>query len=798
MCAKNCVPYLDFDSKLHYNKSKYVHERQQNMKITPIKIAVSMVMGVLATIVFGKLVPVALLIAGVIASILCSVIRRRFDISFLVIAITVSVASLSFSYSTSTRNHPTINYIDKYVTLTGELTSPARESAYNENFRYFLRLESVSNRYGEVKTNETVLLTTPVRLNCGSRVSVRGIIDNLPQQMNENGFDTAMHYKSRDIFTRIFTEDISVISTDSPSLYSLGGRISEFIDGIIYKYYSGDGAAVLSAILTGSTHHFSSEYKDVLSETAFMRFFHPAYLHIWLILAIVGITKKFIPRTLRDILIILIFFSYAVLQSGGTGFSRCLVSFGLATLFRLVYGSDYYPDTMATIVSISVLTMPAIIFNAGFVLSVLGGMLVWAFAPYLTEKLVRVPRFLRRALSVILVCMFLYTPFSICYFNGLCIYAFIMPLITAPLIICALITGPLTLLFMELWGFAPVVSGYTDFVVNTFYKLPYFINNLPLSDINIATPSTATVFAYISGVLLLYYIINNRKRQVYFFSAILTGLVLSIVATSVIRIGTAEFTFVNVDQGDGAVIHTPYRETVVIDGGGGNGWSEYNPGETLFVPYLEAKGYNRIDVAIVSHYHQDHIEGIISMINSIKTDVVFAPAIQDYYSESMLQWADKLKTTAKANGTEIYFVSENTRLTFSDGLVIDIYAPNPMLGLIDENDTTMPVKATYGEFSVLYTGDMTNYGEYSFMNTADVSADVLKVGHHGSRDSSTAEFITGVNPTYSVISCGIDNVYGHPHTETLERLKDTQILRTDLTMDIKITARKNGKCHVAE
>lgn len=268
--------------------------------------------------------------------------------------------------------------------------------------------------------------------------------------------------------------------------------------------------------------------------------------------------------------------------------------------------------------------------------------------------------------------------------------------------------------------------------------------------------------------------------------------------SSVLRIGTAEFTFVNVGQGDGAVIHTPYRETVVIDGGGGNGWSEYNPGEVLFVPYLESKGYNRIEVAIVSHYHQDHIEGVINMIDSIKTDIVFAPAIQDYYSKSMLQWADKLREVADANGTKIYYVSENTRITFGDGLVIDIYAPDPLVGMLDENDTSMPVKASYGDFSILYTGDMTNYGEYSFMNNANVSADVLKVGHHGSRNSSAADFIAKVNPTYSVISCGIDNTYGHPHSEALERLKNTQIMRTDLTMDIKITAKKNGFCRVSE
>lgn len=798
MCAKNCVPYLDFDGNLHYNNGKISNERTLKMKITPIKIAVTMVLGVLATVAFGNLI-LYVLVAGLVASIIYSIIKRRIELCFLILAMAFTIASLSYGYSASTRNHPTIKYIDKYVTLTGEITTSAQKSAYSENYRYDLRLSSITNRYGEVKTNETILLTTPQKLNCGSVVIVRGIIDDLPQQMNENGFDTATHYKSRDVFTRIFTEDITVSGeTTKFNIRTLGGRIAEFIDSKIYKYYQGDGAAILSAILTGNTHHFSAVYKDVLSETTFSRFFHPAYLHIWIILAVIGLLKKIVPRKILDMLTVLIFIAYAMLQTGSVGFSRCLICAAAAIIYRLRYGSAYYPDTMATVVTVAVVTTPTIIFHAGFVLSVLGGMLIWAFAPPLAKKLKYVPKFLRHTVAVILVCIFLYTPLSMCYFSGLCIYSFILPIITAPLIICTLISAPIALLLLELCGTAPVFAGYTDFVINTLYKLPYFIEGLPLSHINIATPSVAMIVTYLSGIFLLFYFIHKRRKQILIFSALFSGLCISLVVTAVMRIGTVEFTFVNVDQGDGAVIHTPYRETVVIDGGGGNGWSGYNPGEVLFVPYLEAKGYNRIEVAIVSHYHQDHIEGIVNMIDSIKTDVVFAPAIQDYYSESMLQWAKRLKEVADANGTKVYYVSENTRIAFGDGLVIDIYAPDPLLGLIDENDTTMPIKASYGEFSVLYTGDMTNYGEYLFMNNADVSADVLKVGHHGSRDSSTADFIAGVNPIYSVISCGIDNTYGHPHSETLERLKNTQILRTDLTMDIKITARKDGSCRVNE
>ncbi len=762
------------------------------MKITPIKMAVSVVLGVLMTVALGKDVLFYALMIATILSIVNSVRLRRIDISFMLLAIAFILSSCSYNYFVSNTHHPSLDFVDSEVTLSGEIISPAQENAYSDNYKYQLLLNSISNETHKTETSETVLITSPQLIPCGAAVTLTGELKNFPSQMNENGFDTESYYKSCDIFTKMYSEDISVISTDNPSIYSLKGRISQFLDGIIYKYYSDDSAAILSALLTGNKHHFSAEYDYILSVTAFERFFHPAYLHIWLILAIVGLVKGYVPRKVRDIFVVLIFLFYAMLQSGGIGFSRCLICVALAILYRLRYGSAYYPDTMATVVALAVITMPTIIYNAGFVLSITGGMLVWAFAPHITKKLTFLPRIIRRAIAVIIVCSILYTPFSMIYFNGLCIYSFMVPLIAAPLIICVLITGPLTLLFMEIMGVAPLFSQLTNLVIKVFYKLPQFIEKLPFSHINVPTPSTLEVIAYLSGVFLLYYVIHKRKKQIVFFSTVLAGTVVALSVLAISRIGTAEFTFVNVDHGDGAIIHTPYRETVVIDGGGGNTWSSYNPGKLYFVPYVESKGLNHIDMAIVSHYHQDHVEGIINMLDSVKVDKIAAPAICDYYSNSMVEWAQKLKSAAKKNGAEIIYISENSRFTFDSGLVLDIYAADNVLGELNENDTTIPVKATFKDFSVLYTGDLSIDGEKSFMNRANVDSDVLKVSHHGSRNASAEEFISAVSPEAAVISCGTNNVYGHPHKETLERLDGIEILRTDLMKDIKITVKKDG------
>ncbi len=794
----NFPHHIDFMPYFYYNKRKKSDERQNNMKITPIKIAVSMVLGIVATSIYGTEIIIPAIILGILLSIIYSIIKHRVELCFILLMLAVIASSLSYSFSTSRYRHPSVEYIGEEVAMNGEIVSPAQESPYNDNYRYKVRLRTITKDNTTVKSKETVMLTSPLRMDCGKTISFTGTVKEFMPQMNEHGFDTATYYKSCDIFTRIYSENIIDDTSATPSAHSLSGRISQFIDNKIYNHYEGDAAAILSAILTGSKYHFSAEYKDALSETGTSRLFHPAYLHIFIILTVVGLFRRILPQKLRDIITLLIFIVYAMLQTGSVGFARCLMCAAAAIIFRMRYGSSYYPDTMSAVIIFCSLTMPTIIFNVGFILSVAGGMIVWAFSSTLAFRLRKLPKPLRRPVAVMLVCLVFYTPLSMYYYSGVCIYSFILPLVTAPLVVCALITGPVTLLLMELFGTAPLFGSITKLIIDIFNDIPFIIKDLPLSSINIPSPSIPALIACISAIFLVYYILHKRRKQIIVFSAILSCLCLLFTVSAILRIGTVEVTFVNVDNGDGSVIHRPYKDTVVIDGGGGNGWTTYNPGKTLFVPYLKSEGYNHIDIAIVSHYHQDHVEGLINMMNSIKTDVVIGPAIYDYYSDTALEWADKLRKCAEENGAELRYITEDTRIELDDGLIIELFVLPPEIGKKNENDSTMPAKITYGDFSVLYTGDLTTAGEMEFIKKTDVDADVLKVSHHGSKTSSAPEFIEAVSPVCSVISCGVSNTYGHPADQTLETLKNTEILRTDRDMDIKISARKNGKCYVIQ
>lgn len=763
------------------------------MKFSPVTLAVCLAASVFYTAYFGF--NAALFIILFILWIIYSSIRRCIDTASLIIIIAVAFSSISYAISSSAFMHKSINYTDKEVALTGVTISSAQESMSSDNYKYTFFVKTITENNETTTVNDTILLTTPLKLPCGESVTVKGTLSSMQEQMNENGFDMALYYKSQNIYTRMYSENISEcepITVLYPSV--ICGKFRDWVDSIIYKYYYGDGAAILSAVLTGNPHHFSAEFNSVLNRTAFKHLYHPAFLHILIISFLVGLFSTVVHRRIRSTVLIILLLIYALLNCAQIGFTRCILSAVLMTFFCEKNGNSYFPDTIAWIVIFAALLTPSVLFHTGFILSISAGLIMWAFLPYFTEKYQRLPRFIRRTAAVITVSVLIYTPVALCFHNSVCIYTFFMTFVTIPLVMIILIGSPIVFTMLSLFGSAMPLKPYLDSAILALLKIPLGIKELPLSHIIIPTPSPAGKLLIVCLLFWFYYHIKKRKPHRRIFASLACGFSVSLIVSSVIRIGTTEFIFVNVGQGDGAVIHTAYGATVLIDGGGGSVYSEYNPGEMVYLPYLESKGYSKIDAAFITHFHLDHVQGIIAAIENLNVENVFIPSPKLYTEADALSLLRETETAAKLHGTNIHYITENTKLTFDGGLTISVYAPDEVITLSDdENDYSLLIKAEYGETSVLYTGDMTAYAENEYMKRGiDLSSDILKVAHHGSAKSTHSEWVNSVNPEYAVISCGENNNYGHPSAQTLDNLNGIPLLRTDLQGDIKIVTDKSG------
>lgn len=230
--------------------------------------------------------------------------------------------------------------------------------------------------------------------------------------------------------------------------------------------------------------------------------------------------------------------------------------------------------------------------------------------------------------------------------------------------------------------------------------------------------------------------------------------------------------FLDVGQADAAILQCG-DEVMMIDGG------ESSESSLIYSYLTKTLGITRIDYMIATHPHADHIGGLSGALNACSVEVVYSP-VTSYDSK---QFSSLVKYTQK-QGRNLTVPEVGDSFTFGDAQV-QFLSPSQTYSNI--NDCSIVVRITHGSNTFLFAGDAEWDAEHDMLLSGyDLSATVLKVGHHGSDTSTSYVFLREVMPQYAVISCGEGNSYGHPTEAVLSRLRDagTQLFRTDLQGDI--------------
>ena len=217
-------------------------------------------------------------------------------------------------------------------------------------------------------------------------------------------------------------------------------------------------------------------------------------------------------------------------------------------------------------------------------------------------------------------------------------------------------------------------------------------------------------------------------------------------------------------------------------------------GRYRILPFLKEQGVGSLDYVIVTHTDGDHISGIEELLEQagegggvkIGTLLLSKQSLEKETGLRLKEMAMESGITVKAVKAGMVLEDKSTRLS--------CLHPTEGMAYTDKNAGSLVFRLSYGEFSMLLTGDLEETGEKEILQREmDVACDILKAGHHGSRFSTTKEWLAAVHPQLTLISCGEDNSYGHPHEETLERLRDagSQVLVT--VEQGAITVRSDGE-----
>ena len=222
--------------------------------------------------------------------------------------------------------------------------------------------------------------------------------------------------------------------------------------------------------------------------------------------------------------------------------------------------------------------------------------------------------------------------------------------------------------------------------------------------------------------------------------------------------------------------------------------SDFDVGESTLLPYILDRGYKKIDFIFISHFDQDHIGGIFTILEKLKVKRIFVSK-QEENSENYQKFLKKVKE----KNIPVTIVKKDDVINLENDVSIDILWPRDKQ--IEENkinNNAIVMKLRYNKFSMLFTGDIEEITEKEIVsiyeNTDILRSAILKIAHHGSKTSTTEEFLKLVDPRIALIGVGKNNLFGHPSDEIIKRLEEinVKVYRTDLNGEIEIIVNNKG------
>lgn len=735
-----------------------------------LPIAVSLALGVYTS----QFLNIALIALVALSAILLSLFtvrgKHKFDIIFIILSFTVG--NLLYSIGSSPKDNAL--YADNYVQLNGCIYSLPYDS-YGTN-RYEIYSSELEYRGETVPFKNKVIVYSDENFNCGDSVSVFGKL-RLITANSDDIFSSKNYFAAHDIYckmTAITMEKSEKEYTYFSPNYFVNKIKSNFTE-IINAHYEGDVAAAMIAVITGNKHFFSESYTPVLKYTGTKHLFYPTFIHISLISLFIGLFSSIVPRRFRDITLVVLLTLY-MLFSGTASSVKAGAVLVIMILSKHLLGHGKYLNSLYLFITLAILAEPMILFDAAFVYSVASSIVIHVFSPIMQSN-----NPIKRYLWKYFIFTIALSPLTLYLFGRISVYSLIASFIFMPLLGFILVTSPLFLINLATNTVFPFAI-ITERFISVLLHIPILIDKLPFYSITFAKPSIVFIIAFYLIPAAFWFAKHERSNQKLICIVIAAGLFTSIFTAYMDDYNKIKLEFIDVGQGDATLIHHSKHGNIIIDGGGSAEYSQYDIGENIFVPYLTEHGIARIDAAFVSHYHKDHTQGIIAALKYLNVRNIYLP---DNMPESKIRL--EIEQVAAEKGTKVWYISKPTSIRVGD-IYINAIPPSPSLSNSDdENDTSMYLEVKFGKFNAVFTGDMSSQSEAELLSHGVVNdAEVLKVAHHGSQTSSSQEMLDAVSPEYALIGVSEGNEYGHPHSDVLKRLKDTEVYRTDLHGDIVI------------
>lgn len=700
----------------------------------------------------------------------------------------------------------------KIMTLRGYLTKdPIAKPGKIE-----LIIESLTLRDGKRmkpirgKVLVSVYQDKPIHFHYGDVLLVTGQLQRPKGRRNPGGFDYRATLARKDIHTILLASKLSPIQRTgeirgSYILRKVIYPVRRYVLQTINKTMSQSTRPLLRALLIGEKGNIPPELRDSFAKAGIMHVLAVSGLHVGFVLIILttvlGLLR--IPYPARVLLIILGLIFYVLLTEAKDPVVRAAIMAGVYLVGTLIERQTIAFNVIGVAALTILLIRPQDLFDAGFQLSFIAVSSIVYFYQKLrtTPFLIKLHQhFSKKAIGKTILTLFLISlaaqigiiPLVAYYFNRIPLLSLFVNIFTIPIVglIVALGFTSVILGILSPW-IAAVYGALNQELVTLFYKVISWIGSMSFSHITVPSPNILLISSYFFLMLFLFNLRSPMLRKRFVF-LLLIGLNLSIWKAALAKDG-CQMTWIQFDvgQGDAAILHLPRGKTLLFDGGDKHPF--FDNGERVIAPYLRRKGIRKIDIVFLSHPHDDHVGGLIYILNHFKIgEIIMVPT---RFGSDLYQ---RFQGIANDKKIPVRWVTGLDSLELP-GVKFFLFSPkgnqNQMVDQFDDvNNRSLIVRVLYGKTRLLFMGDAEKQAEEDILFSGrTLTCDGIKVGHHGSTTSSTFPFLQRVRPKHAVISVGEHNRFRHPSMSVIGRfqLLGSAVHRTD--REGAILLRSDGK-----
>lgn len=647
------------------------------------------------------------------------------------------------------------------------------------------------------------------KLQYGEEIELKGKFIEPQTARNKGGFNYKKYLKTLKIYGTINVEKVVILEKNRINpILKFSNNIHIKIEKQIEKYLDEKQAGILKGILLGDSKKVEEEIQENFRISNISHVLAVSGMHVnYIILGMNFLLKPLFGkrRTRKITIIFLVFYMFI------TGFSASIVRAGVMGIIIILGKLIHRKEDTWTSISISLLIL---LINNPF--SILNISLQLSFAG--TMGLVLFNKKIPGIFSITLCAQIMIFPIMIYHFNIFGTY-FLITNLLAGIIIGPIIVIGILGIFSSIFSFT--MAKILFFIVKVSVEILILISKfseLSMAKIYLPTPRIWQIIIYYIIVFFIksiYEVYSEKKPTATFIRVknllalakykfrknkrknikkIMSILMILLVTFTIIKkqCNTLNINFVDVGQGDSCFIITPKKKTILVDGGGSQS-KEFDVGKSTLLPYILNKGYTQLDYIVISHFDYDHVGGILYIMQEIKVkNIIIGKQFEDSKNY------EKFVNLVQQKDIKVRIVEAGEDIKIEKNLSFNVIWPNSKSQISDNsiNNNSLVFKMKYKKFSMLFTGDIEEIAEKKILQTCNVKnleSLVLKVPHHGSKTSSSQEFLDVVRPKIALIGVGKNNKFGHPSDITLEKFKmyDTKVYRTDQKGEITLKTDGN-------